>query len=114
MLQFLKSLSASLYFSAEIGMLLALAYTGWQISRSVMGKYALAIGLPVLALVVWGILIAPRSAYRLALPHRTLVAMLLFGVATFLLYHTGHDRLALGFGGLALLSQVLLLALEQS
>ncbi len=113
MLQFLKMLSVSLYFSAEIGMLLALAYTGSQISRPVMGKYALAVSLPVLAAVVWEILIAPRSAYRLALPYRTLVALLLFGVATLLLFYTGHHRLSLSFGVLALLSQVLLLAPAQ-
>ena len=69
-------------FTAELGMLAALAYAGWRLlsDTPVLGVVA-AIALPVVAAVVWGAWVAPRAARRLEDPARLVVELVLFGAA---------------------------------
>lgn len=69
-------------FAAELGMLAALAYAGWRLlsDTPVLGIVT-AVTLPVLAAVVWGAWVAPKSARRLEDPARLSVELALFGAA---------------------------------
>ena len=55
---------------------------------------------------------APRSTHRLESPYRFLFALLLFGLTALLLYRTGHLRVAISFGLIALTSELLALLLK--
>ena len=112
-MQFIRGFNQVVYFILELTMFGSLAYAGYHSVRHPYGKYLLGIGLPLLAIVLWGFLAAPRSAYRLALPYRSIFALTLFGLSAFLLYRTGQPRLALIFGIIALGSELTALLLKQ-
>lgn len=99
-----KILHLLIAFLLEIGMLVALGYWGFQKSESQLLKYTLVIGIPLVAAVLWGILAAPRSQYRLQLPFRLAFAFLLYSMATIALYQTGHTLLSITFLCMAILS----------
>ena len=61
----LKGANLALAFLLELGVLAALIVWGWAIGPSVPAKLALGIGAAVVAIVVWGVFGAPRSARRL-------------------------------------------------
>jgi hypothetical protein len=69
-------------FTAELGMLAALAYAGWRLlsDTPALGIVA-AIALPVVAAVVWGAWVAPKATRRLEDPARLAVELVLFGAA---------------------------------
>ena len=79
----MKNLIPVLYFLVELGMLAALAYTGFHSSRAALVNFVLGIGFPLLAATLWGVFAAPRSVYRLDYPYRILFALSLFGLTTF-------------------------------
>lgn len=51
-------------FLLELGALAALAYWGYRTGTG-FARYALALGAPLAAAVVWGVLVAPKSSRRL-------------------------------------------------
>ncbi|GAB4020457.1 hypothetical protein GCM10028808_61670 [Spirosoma migulaei] len=112
-MQLLKGLNQIVYFLIELSMLVAFGYVGFHSSQHPYGKYVLAIGLPIAAATLWGIFAAPRSAYRLEFPYRTLFALTLFGLAFLLLYRTGYPRLAITLAVVALTSELIALSLKQ-
>lgn len=112
-MQLLKGINQIIYFLMELSMLGSLAYWGFQSSQHSYLKYVSAIGLPLLAAVLWGVFAAPRSDYRLAPPYRSLFALTLFGLSFFLLYRTGHSRLAITLGIVALVSELTALVWKQ-
>ena len=109
----LKAFSQLLYFSVELAMFVSLAYVGFHANAHPLGQYLMGLGLPLLAIILWGLFAAPRSAYRLEPPFRALFALVLFGVTAFLLYRFGLVKIAVVFGLVALLSQLLALSLKQ-
>jgi hypothetical protein len=106
-MQLIKMAHQLVAFLLEIGMLLALSMWGFQNRQSIVEKYVVGIGLPVLAACLWGVLAAPRSAYRLDLPFRLLFSLPLFGLAAFLLYRLGHSTMAILFASVSVLSAIL-------
>jgi len=111
-MQFLKGLNQAVYFLLELCMLGALGYAGFHNSQHPYGKYLLAIGLPLLAAIVWGIFAAPRSAHQLGFPYRSFFVLTMFGIAFFLLYQTGQTRLAITLGILAIVSEATALIIQ--
>ena len=88
-------------------MFFALGYIGYQSNTHTFGKYVAAVGIPLIAIVLWGIFAAPRSGYRLEPLYRSLFALILFGITALLLYKTGHTQLAITFAGIALITELL-------
>ncbi len=113
MLTLLKGINQLVYFLVELGMFAALGYVGFHSTTHPYGKYAAAIGLPLVAIVLWGIFAAPKSAYRLEPLYRSVFALTLFGITALLLYKTGNTRLALPFAGVALASELIAFLLKQ-
>ena len=79
---------AVLAFIAEIGMLVGLAWAGWGRGSSLLLSVVLAIALPAVAAVVWGLWCAPRSRHRLATPWRWALKVTLFSATVVLLLPT--------------------------
>ena len=102
-------LNSGVMFMLELGMLATLGYIGFTNNAHPFGKYLTGIGLPMAAATLWGVFAAPRSAYRLEQPYRFLFGLTLFSITTWLLYGAGYPRLALLFGVVALLCDLLTL-----
>ncbi|WP_227687202.1 YrdB family protein [Spirosoma arboris] len=97
----------------ELSMLASFGYAGFHSSDRPYRNYLVGFGLPLVAAILWGIFMAPRSNYRLGSPYRSFLALMLFGISAFLLYRTGHMHLAIVFAGIALVSELTAVALKQ-
>jgi hypothetical protein len=81
-------------FLLELAMLVALGWVGGEIGSSWPVSVLLAIALPVLAAVVWGMFIAPKAPRRLTDPAKLAVELVLFAAAAMGLAIVGHLVLA--------------------
>jgi len=71
-------------FLAELGMLSGLAVVGWHAGNRESGGglgFVLALVMPVLAALVWGLWVAPQARRRVPDPARFVVELVLFGAA---------------------------------
>jgi hypothetical protein len=68
-------------------------------------KYTLAIGLPMIAMMLWGYFAAPKSKQRLILAWRTIFKITLFSITAWLLYITGYPIMDLSFLIIILLNE---------
>ena len=92
----------------EIGALVALGYGGAHAAEPPTLRVLLAILLPGLAAVVWGLFAAPRALYRAAGLVRVAIELVVFGAAAAALVATGHPRIAVAFAVVATLNAILL------
>ena len=109
----LKSINLGIAFLLELAMLGALAYWGFQTGGSLVVQLLLGIGAPLLAILIWGRFMAPRSETRLTgLPYIA-VKSILFGLAAIALASAGQVTWAIVFAVVAVVNQVLLIASKQ-
>ncbi len=101
-----RAVALGIRFFLELGVLVALAVWGLQAIDGPT-RYALAIGAPVVAAVVWGMLVAPTARYRLDDPSRLLVEVLVFGAGIGALAVSGYEVVAIAFGVVAAVDLVL-------
>jgi hypothetical protein len=83
-------------FLVELVALGIFAWWGWEVDGTTPVRLLLAIGLPVAAAVVWGLFAAP-TAKRGTPVVRTIVKVLVFGLAGAALWSLGHPVLAVVF-----------------
>ena len=103
----LNMINLAVRFALEIGALVAMGSWGWAQSSS-WTRYPLAIGVPLLAAVLWGTFAVPddpsRSG-RAPVPVSGMVRLglelIFFGFATWSLYRLGAKQLSVVFGGIA-------------
>jgi hypothetical protein len=88
-------------FLCELAMLATLAYWGFQVGDGV-GAWLLGIGAPLLAAVVWGVLVAPKARWPVPIPIRVVIELVLFGAAVAALAVAGQPLLAVVLGVAAL------------
>lgn len=98
MLQALKLTNLGASFLLELAMLGALAYWGFTIQASLPVRIALAIGAPLVAAVVWGLLLAPRATIHLDQPVVLALKVVVFGLAFAGLAVAGQSKLAAALG----------------
>ncbi|RAJ76795.1 uncharacterized protein DUF2568 [Chitinophaga dinghuensis] len=91
---FLKWSNRLLAFSLEIMMLIIAVYAPIKLIVTPWIKYAVAAGLLVFIIVLWGIWAAPSSASRLKLPYLVIFKFLIYLLPTFLLYKMGMKNYA--------------------
>jgi Protein of unknown function (DUF2568) len=82
-------------FVSELALLAVLAIVGRHVS------VALAVLLPVLAAVLWGVLLAPKARRRLPDPGRLVVELALFAGSAAALATAGYVFVAIVFGVVA-------------
>ena len=104
-MQLFKTFHLMLAFTLELALLAALGYWGFH-NRKMPEKYLLGVGAPILAVILWWIWAAPKSANRLQQPGLLLFKISLFGLAAFGLYRSGQSGPALLLMVLAVLSAV--------
>jgi len=100
------SLNLALAFALELAMLAAFAFFGFRSVDHPLLRWALAIALPLATAVLWGYLLAPKAANRLAMVPGILLSLLLFTLAALALHRVGQPTLAWVMAGAAILHAV--------
>ncbi|HET6624991.1 MAG TPA: YrdB family protein [Nocardioidaceae bacterium] len=85
-------------FVAELGLLAGFVWIGFRVDGPIALSVVLAVLLPVLAAVAWGLWVAPKSQRRLVDPSRFAVEVTLFGAALIGLLQVGPAPQAGGYG----------------
>ncbi|MGS2776405.1 YrdB family protein [Robertmurraya sp. GLU-23] len=109
----IKNLNLLLRLGLELFVLLSIGYWGFHLKGSWMIKYGLGVGLPIIVMVVWGMIIAPNSAYQLPLPWRIIIEVFVFGLGAYALHASGHQGLGKIFSILVCINMILLLYWKQ-
>ncbi|GAA0340823.1 YrdB family protein [Actinoallomurus spadix] len=91
----LHVVNEGLAFLLELCALALLAWWGADAGGGVVLSVLLAVALPLVAAVVWGLFAAPRARIRLPLAGVLVVKVLVFGAAVAALYALRHGRAAL-------------------
>ena len=96
-----QPINLAVRFLLEIAGLIAIGYWGWQQGEGFL-SYILAIGLPVIAAIVWGTFAVPddpsRSGNaRVPIPGwlRLILELIFFGFAVWCLYDVGSQQIAI-------------------
>lgn len=83
-------------FLLEMAALAAIGFWGWQQAENLILKIVLAIGLPVMAAVLWGTFAVPNDSSRsgkapVPVPGwlRLILELLIFGIAAWALFDSG-------------------------
>lgn len=108
----MKKLNNLVAFLIELVMLVALSMAGYQLATTTFLKYSLAIGLPVVAILLWAKWAAPRSKSRLPFPWLSVFKLILFSITALLLFYSGHVKGAIIFGSIAYLNEFLAVLLR--
>jgi hypothetical protein len=97
----------TLAFLLELIMLGLLAWWGAQAVSGLAGRILLAVAVPLLAAVIWGLFAAPRARVHLPLAGILTVKAIEFGGAAVALAALGHPVLAVVFAAVALVNTTL-------
>jgi hypothetical protein len=104
----LKSTNLALAFLLELCMLAALGYWGFHTGESMIGRIGLGLGAPLLAAIVWGILLSPKAAVKVTGVIKFILQVSVFGAAVVALFAAGRPTWAWGLGLLVILNKILL------
>jgi hypothetical protein len=106
-----RGANLALAFALELCALGALAWWGWRAGAEGWSRWALALGLPAAAAVLWGLFAAPQATFHVpALTVATKVVV--FGAATLALWAVGRPGLAVAFAALVVANAAVLAAVE--
>ena len=113
LLSLLRPANLALSFLLELAMLAAYFYWGWQTGETTIARVGLGIGLPLLAAIIWGILMAPSSGSRLRGASYLALKLVLFGLAVVALFSARQPQLGIALAGLIAVNVVLTYVWEQ-
>jgi hypothetical protein len=107
----IKNANLALAFFLELCVLVALGYWGFHAGTGTFARIVLGIGAPIVAIVVWGLLGAPRSAWQLQGLWYLILSVIWFGSAALGLFVAGQRNLGIVFALVFVVNQVLAYAL---
>ena len=107
----LKALNLALKFLLEIAMLAAFCWWGFSLSYGWPIRISAGVGLPVLAAIVWGLLMAPRAKWRLKGVSFHAMEIVLFGLAA--LAVSRWWQLSVAFAAVYIVNKILLIVWKQ-
>lgn len=113
-MEILKAFNSGLAFLLELAMLAAFSYWGFFGDKSIWVKWTLGIGVPLVAVVIWGYLLAPKSGHRLGVTWGTILSSALFLTAALALYQTGQSTLAIALALIVIINRGLILLWKQT
>lgn len=113
MLAVLKMLNLAIAFLLELCMLAAIGYWGYHIKAAHWLKITAAIGLPLLAAIIWGVFLAPKSVMALDAGAKMGGKAILLAIAILLLYYAGRTTLATWLAIVATVNILLILYWKQ-
>jgi len=109
----LKASNLALRFLLELCALAALGYWGVRTGQGLALKVALGAGAPLLLAIVWGILVAPRSAVILPRPVVFTLGFVLLELSALALAAAGQGQFALVYAVVIALNAALIAAWRQ-
>lgn len=109
----IKGLNSALAFVLELAMLAGFGYWGFQTAASAGMKVLLGLGLPIIALLLWGVFFAPRSSRRLSLIPGVLLSLGLFWLSAAALYAAQQQQPGLIFAIVAVINRALVVIWRQ-
>ncbi len=109
----IQSVNLAIRFLLELCILVIFGYWGFKTGQTGLTKVLLGIGSPILFAIVWGVLLAPKSAMRLHEPWLFLLEITVFVLAAWALARSGRLNLAVAFGAIYLLNKILMLIWRQ-
>ena len=112
-LTILKNANLTLSFLLELCVLVALGYWGLQTGQGTIAQIGLGIGAPLVAVVVWALFGAPKSAWRLQGPWLLILRVVFFGSAAMALFIAGQHVVSMAFALVFVLNCTLIYALAQ-
>jgi hypothetical protein len=95
-------------FLSELALIAVLVWAGLGASLPLAARIVIAVAAPGLAMVIWGLWMAPRARRRLADPLRLAAELVLFAVAAAALALTGPVLAAVVFAVIAMGVAILL------
>ncbi|KPV50459.1 hypothetical protein SE17_26830 [Kouleothrix aurantiaca] len=104
----LKNVNLALRFVLELCALVALGYWGFATQPSLLLKWLLGIGAPLLAAVVWGVFGSPRASIPVRGLGQIALEALVFGSGALALVLAGHPLLGAILAGLLVINRVLI------
>lgn len=104
----MRNLNLAFRFILELSVLAALFLLGTSISDEFIFQVILGIGLPLLAVTVWGLFVAPKSVRRLPDPARLGLELVVFGSGVLAFLLSGHPLLGILLGAAASISLALM------
>ena len=93
----LQYANMGLAFFLELGALAGFCYFGFATGKNWLAKIGLGIGLPIIAILVWGSLGSPQAPWRLSGFWFLLLQIVFFGSAAVAFYAAGRRRLGVIF-----------------
>lgn len=108
-LRAMAALNLGLRFLLELCGVAALAYWGWRTGEALPLRLVLAIGAPLVLVVVWGLVVAPGADNPIPQTARMLLGTALLLVTAGALLAAGQPQLAAVLALLVVINQVLLL-----
>lgn len=104
----MRAANLAMRFFLELAMLVGLALDGWAIGGVIVG-----IAAPIIAIVLWAVLLAPKAARRLSDPAKLALEIVLFVAATIGFFAAGVPMVAMVFAALVALNLILMFAWDQ-
>lgn len=109
----LKSANLALAFLLELVALGAFAYFGFTATDSTILNILLGIGLPIVAIVLWGVFAAPKAPRRLQDGALILFKVIFFALASAALVAANSVTLGVGLAIVAAVNLVLVVFWQQ-
>ncbi len=81
-------------FGLELALLGGLGYWGWHLGSAAPTRIALALLLPAVGAILWGLFVSPRARVAVPGPLRLTVEVALFGLAAYGIWTSGSRAAA--------------------
>ena len=113
LIESLKLVNVILRFLLELFGLFIYGYWGYKIGATVVMKWGLATGIPLIIAMVWGLFGSPKAAFSLSgFPH-LLLEIGIFLIPIALLISLGKVQLAWFYGVIVIVNRILMYVWEQ-
>jgi hypothetical protein len=103
----MRSANLALSFLLELCGPGALAFWGWQSTDDPVIKVVLAVGAPLVMVVVWGVFVAPKAPVRVPPVPKAILSLLILELTAAALIASGQQRLGIAFAVLILVNAAL-------
>lgn len=108
LLRVMKNANLALRFLLEFCVLIALSYWGFQTGQTRFVSIVSGVGAPVLAIVLWALLGAPKAPWHLKGAWRLLLEVVFFGIPAVALFVARQHILGVAFALVFVLNTILI------
>ena len=109
----MRNLNLGFRFILEMAVLVGLFLWGFSLSDQLVVQLVLGLGAALLAMVVWGLFVAPKAKRRLPDPARLVVELAVFGAAVLAYVSSGNLFVGILLGTAAVISLALMFYWDQ-